>query len=937
MAEGTIKRVIEIDAKFGADALAVIRSLQDQLKSLEQSSRTTADSVSKFGGVLGSLGGKVAGIGLVSQGFKALRDSIGGTLGAITSLSQGILETQKTAEQLRNGFAAIRDGDFKAAARDVDFVRQAATELNLEFTSAARSYLSLVAATKGTALEGGGVQKVFEAISGAGQKLGLDADRVSRAFTALQQILSKGKVQQEELRGQLTEALPGALNIAARAFGVTTSKLNDMVTSGLDGTEFVTKFAAQIEKELGGRAVEGTNKATAALTTFSSQFDQLKQALAESGPGDAAASQLNHISDIFQNITKRILEARKAGEGFFGQLSAGAAGSIEGLGRDGIGNYVYKDPNARIKQLEALNGGKGPQELNVQTVGRPRTDVLRDEERAKAIQAQIKELNELRDAQRKLKAETDALKAPDDYAAGTSSALDKIRESYSKLNAEYGKKDSARKTELENLEEARKFLPEVAANYGTLRKAIEEKYKVTDKDAEAYGRAKKSADEFLKSLSDQTSNYTQATELGREYSASISRQTEGLRILGELRGKDAAKFREELTLEVKALHDAEVARVSYQAALRTDNEIRTRIGAIDEENKKIRESIQAFLEGKDGVDDLRKAEIARREALIATDLDSQDDSYVEQLQWEIKLLREQTGLIDKNAKARQDDKDKKDEDARTKSEAESFQRILETTITNGIRGGKGFGENIFKSLKDSLEAQAIKILIKPGTEELSKALQLVAKEGQKLFSGLFDQLIQANTGGNGLSGLLTELFSSKGGASGGGGGFLSGIGGLFGGLFGGGSTPTTGGFDAATDAELANVFSSFFAAKGAVMQSGAPVPFATGGIFGAPTNFPMADGRTGLLGEAGPEAIMPLSRGADGKLGVKTTGAGDSGIVVNITNTTGSQVTAREERGTDGSRQLQIMVNEAVNKGITAGHYDRAFSSTYALNRRGRA
>lgn len=57
------------------------------------------------------------------------------------------------------------------------------------------------------------------------------------------------------------------------------------------------------------------------------------------------------------------------------------------------------------------------------------------------------------------------------------------------------------------------------------------------------------------------------------------------------------------------------------------------------------------------------------------------------------------------------------------------------------------------------------------------------------------------------------------------------------------------------------------------------MPFATGGIVTGPTTFPMRGG-TGLMGEAGPEAIMPLARGPDGKLGVR---AGGGGQAVNIT------------------------------------------------------
>jgi len=61
--------------------------------------------------------------------------------------------------------------------------------------------------------------------------------------------------------------------------------------------------------------------------------------------------------------------------------------------------------------------------------------------------------------------------------------------------------------------------------------------------------------------------------------------------------------------------------------------------------------------------------------------------------------------------------------------------------------------------------------------------------------------------------------------------------------------------------------------------SGAVKPFASGGVIGTPTYFPLMQGGVGLAGEAGPEAIMPLSRGPDGKLGVAGRGGGNSVII----------------------------------------------------------
>jgi phage-related minor tail protein len=76
---------------------------------------------------------------------------------------------------------------------------------------------------------------------------------------------------------------------------------------------------------------------------------------------------------------------------------------------------------------------------------------------------------------------------------------------------------------------------------------------------------------------------------------------------------------------------------------------------------------------------------------------------------------------------------------------------------------------------------------------------------------------------------------------------------------------------------LTQLFNGLFSASGTGPQTnrlGAIKPFASGGVIGAPTYFPLSSGGLGLAGEAGPEAIMPLSRGSDGKLGVAMSGAG---------------------------------------------------------------
>ncbi|SDD76473.1 phage tail tape measure protein [Ruegeria marina] len=71
-------------------------------------------------------------------------------------------------------------------------------------------------------------------------------------------------------------------------------------------------------------------------------------------------------------------------------------------------------------------------------------------------------------------------------------------------------------------------------------------------------------------------------------------------------------------------------------------------------------------------------------------------------------------------------------------------------------------------------------------------------------------------------------------------------------------------------------------AKGGSFSQGRVMPFASGGVVSGPVAFPMRGG-LGLMGEAGPEAIMPLARGPDGKLGVRNSGGGRAiNVVMNI-------------------------------------------------------
>lgn len=100
-------------------------------------------------------------------------------------------------------------------------------------------------------------------------------------------------------------------------------------------------------------------------------------------------------------------------------------------------------------------------------------------------------------------------------------------------------------------------------------------------------------------------------------------------------------------------------------------------------------------------------------------------------------------------------------------------------------------------------------------------------------------------------------------------------------------------------------------ANGGAFSQGKVMPFAKGGIIGGPTTFPMRGGR-GLMGEAGPEAIMPLTRGPDGRLGVQSAGGRAVNVVMNITTP-----------DVQGFQRSQTQVAAQVTRALARGQRNR--------------
>jgi tape measure domain-containing protein len=110
--------------------------------------------------------------------------------------------------------------------------------------------------------------------------------------------------------------------------------------------------------------------------------------------------------------------------------------------------------------------------------------------------------------------------------------------------------------------------------------------------------------------------------------------------------------------------------------------------------------------------------------------------------------------------------------------------------------------------------------------------------------------------------------------------------------------------------------------------------FSAGGILSGPKAFGMAGGM-GVAGEAGPEAVLPLKRGNDGRLGVAADGGGGMTVqVFDMRSTSNAEpVETQETTGPDGQRMMQIYIRDEVRRVIGDGDADKQMRGAYGLNR----
>jgi len=242
------------------------------------------------------------GLKNVEKGFGRSTLAAGLFTVSLSALTSKGLEVAKAYDKIDNSMRTVFGS---GAIKEMEFVTNAADNLGLSIRRVGLEYAKTAAAARGTAVEGEGVKDIFLGVSEASTALSLSQDEAAGAFRAINQIISKGKVQAEELRGQLGERIPGAFQIAARAMGVTTMELDKMMERGeLLSDEFIPKFSKQLRKEFGGAAKDAANSIEANSNRMQNSWDKALR-----GMGSMAAKTFPFITGTLDRFNLGLEEA----------------------------------------------------------------------------------------------------------------------------------------------------------------------------------------------------------------------------------------------------------------------------------------------------------------------------------------------------------------------------------------------------------------------------------------------------------------------------------------------------------------------------------------------------------------------------------------------------------------------------------------------------
>ena len=869
-------------------------------------------------------GGAVIGGGIgTSVGVGAQQIS------GFTNYAASIRLAEKAMERILQ-----KEGEQVESARRValanEAIEYAVNQLNVEREDATVGMTRLSAAVLGAggtietaALAFLGTTKAIKATKGS-------AEDVRGGLTALVQMFSKGKISAEELSGQLGERFPAAVTAFAEANDISTSELQTMLKNGEVGLDRLVKFLVFVTKKYSDGALEMAASAEESGERQKRSFDEVRRVLGEQLI-DVGAKLQEGIADSLKTLTPVIVNLAKAVAGAIELLVNGIVIVIKNF-RNLIdvvtvlaGGVVLGSLLTMIKKVTVAMGAKGFA-YSVQLLSRfirfklvTSVGLLISKLKALAItmarnpitllalgftalgvsmfRASQRHKDFIDDITSGVVSLDDAGKRLDKYKKRLET-LHKLQvmgitdpEAVSAGLREAGKTTrrlplTGRAGEAQRLAESLRGDPDLPLlQLGTMD-AINEAAGITYNQmagirtamaARAPEEGGFNIDELYKNLG---INNFESFDGGGAGDAPMGDIELALR--RQMRGAIAAED-EILKAHLQLALDLTAAREETEDVNKRINMEEQAYADFDLAKKKILEDQNKELEEQGKL--LQQAGRELADARHAVTLISQEERQ------RIEINRKVAEFIEKYAGVLSSEElhtamaQFRADLEKANSAAFKFQQGLREVFDEAMNVAEAVGEVGVNAVRDLGDAFAD--FVTTGKANFRDFANSVISDLARIFArrALFQ----------GLS-LIPGVGSFLGLGGGGGGG-------------GGGGDSFAGVPNDILDSVLGN-------ANGNVFAKNKIVPYAMGGVVGKPTLFKYANGgsgRFGLMGEAGPEAIMPLRRGANGKLGVEASGGAMGNITVNV-DASGSSVEGDDAQASQLGKAIGVAVQQELIK-----------------------
>lgn len=277
--------------------------------------------------------------GAMAGGISGLTD----LLGRMTDIAR---ETNRVQTALRN----VSDGAL-GYAKNLDFLKRLTSEYGLEINGATSSFAKFTAAASASGMSMSDQQKVFEGLSRGIAAFGLGGDEATLTFYAVSQMMAKGKISAEELRRQLGERMPiaiEAMSRAAKKLGFN-ENLDDLLKGGkLRSLDILPQFAEEI-KNLTPEV--NTDSLETSISRLKNSFAELVESFDIAGKMKSVVDAVRKMLDSLKESTSGLVAVVSGliGTKLFGTL----ANSYKGFAEKAVAEAELKAKHAKQAMSDA--------------------------------------------------------------------------------------------------------------------------------------------------------------------------------------------------------------------------------------------------------------------------------------------------------------------------------------------------------------------------------------------------------------------------------------------------------------------------------------------------------------------------------------------------------------------------------------------------------